>query len=91
VIPIGLDFCVISQPSNQADIQVQGLLFGTGVEYRSRVLTPSATLKALMGYGVATSKQSCRHLSDAERETLSQGLVHGYSSRRALSLGGSCR
>ena len=44
-----------------------------------------------MGYGVATSKQFCRHLSDAERETLSQGLVHGYSLRRALSLGGSCR
>ena len=44
-----------------------------------------------MGYRVATSKQSYMHLSDADRETLSQGLVHGYSLRRVLSLGGSCR
>jgi len=44
-----------------------------------------------MGYGVATSKQSYMNLSDAERETLRQRLVHGYWLRRALLLGGSCR
>jgi len=34
VIPIGLDFCVISQPSNQPLYLDISLLFGAGVEYQ---------------------------------------------------------
>jgi IS30 family transposase len=39
-----------------------------------------------MGYGVAMSKQSYTHLSDADRETLSLGLTHGHSLRAMASM-----
>ena len=34
-----------------------------------------------MGYGVAMSTRSYRHLSAEDRETLSVGLAHGHSLR----------
>lgn len=40
-----------------------------------------------MGYRVATSKQPYTQLSAEEHEIRSQGIVHGYSLRRVLSLG----
>ena len=43
--------------------------------------TPSATLQALLGYGVAMPKRSYRHRSAEDRETLSLGLAHGHSLR----------
>ena len=45
------------------------------------VLTPSATLQAPMGYGVAMRKQYYTHLSAEDRETLSLGLTHSHSLR----------
>ena len=52
------------------------------------VLTPSATLQAPMGYGVAMRKQYYTHLSTEDRETLSLGLAHSHSLRtRATVLG----
>ena len=52
------------------------------------VLTPSATLQAPMGYGVAMRKQYYTHLSAEDRETLSLGLAHSHSLRtRATVLG----
>jgi IS30 family transposase len=39
-----------------------------------------------MGYGVALSKQSYMHLSDAARETLSLGLTHDQSLRAIASM-----
>jgi len=34
MIPIGLNFCVISPPSNQTQYLDIGVLFGTGFEYQ---------------------------------------------------------
>ena len=45
------------------------------------ILTPSATLQAPMGYGVAMRKQYYTHLSAEDRETLSLGLTHRHSLR----------
>jgi len=39
-----------------------------------------------MGYGVAMSKRSYRHMSTEERETLSLGLAHGHSLRTMASV-----
>lgn len=47
----------------------------------ARVLTPSATLHALMGYDVAMRTRSYRHMSAEVRETLSLGLARGHSLR----------
>ena len=49
--------------------------------FQACVLIPSATLLALMGYGVAMPKRSDRHMSAEDRETLSLGLAHGHSLR----------
>lgn len=73
VIPTGLGFCVISQPSNQPLYLDIGLLFGARFEYQILSSNSKYNTKGPDGYRVATSKQSYTHLSAGEHETPEPG------------------